>query len=128
MSTQILNWFKNVTKEENKEKQQPFFIGVGLKRPHLPFDAPRQFYDMYPPENIAIAKHNKPPVNMPIKATNNASEIKNYNDVNDSLDFIDYEWENEKYTISLVNDSYQRNLRSAYYSAVSFMDSEYVFI
>ena len=125
VSSQILKWFEQVTSEENKDTQQPFFIGVGLKRPHLPFDAPQEYYDMYNPKDIAIAKHNRPPYNMPIKATNNVSEIKNYNDVNASLEFIDYEWENKSYKIALVNDSYQRNLRSAYYSAVSFMDHEF---
>eukprot|EP01084_Bolivina_argentea_P064865 118248_1 len=86
VSAQILKYFKQF--DENKKNEQPFFIGVGLKRPHLPFDAPEYYYNMYPPEDIAIAKHNKPPYNMPIKATNNASEIKNYNDVRESLEIM----------------------------------------
>jgi uncharacterized sulfatase len=35
-------------------RDRPFFLGVGLYRPHMPWVAPRQFYDMYPIENIAL--------------------------------------------------------------------------
>eukprot|EP01084_Bolivina_argentea_P123501 218857_1 len=123
VSSQILKYFKNVSTDKNK---QPFFIGVGMKRPHLPFDAPDYFYDMYPSENIDIAKYNKPPKNMPIYATNNCTEIKDYDDINpDSLDYIPWKWGNKQYTISLVNDSYQHKLRQGYYAAVSFMDMEF---
>ena len=29
---------------------KPFFLAVGLHKPHLPFNAPRQFFDLYPSE------------------------------------------------------------------------------
>ena len=49
---------------------QPFFIGVGLQKPHLDFMMPRGFLDFYPPnEQIHVAKHptaqaGRPPVSI----------------------------------------------------------------
>lgn len=122
VSSQILNYFKDFSESD---KSKPFFIGAGLKRPHLPFDAPQHFYDMYPAENIAPAKYNYPPQNMPIKATENCSEINTYDDILSHLEYMDYEWEDEQYTIALINDSMSNRLRSGYYASVSFMDEEF---
>ncbi len=33
---------------------QPFFLAPGIYRPHLPFYAPRKYFDLYPPERITL--------------------------------------------------------------------------
>ena len=33
---------------------QPFFLGLGFVRPHVPFVAPTEFFDMYPLEDIEL--------------------------------------------------------------------------
>jgi len=33
---------------------EPFFMAVGFMRPHLPWYAPREYFDMYPPDEIAL--------------------------------------------------------------------------
>ncbi len=35
-----------------KHRQDPFFIGLGFVRPHVPFVAPGKFFDLYPLERI----------------------------------------------------------------------------
>jgi iduronate 2-sulfatase len=35
-------------------KGEPFFMGVGFVRPHLPFVAPSRFYDLYPLDSIPL--------------------------------------------------------------------------
>jgi arylsulfatase A-like enzyme len=37
-----------------KEIEKPFFISLGLWKPHLPWYVPKRYYDMYPVEDIAI--------------------------------------------------------------------------
>jgi arylsulfatase A-like enzyme len=37
-----------------KEHDSPFFIALGLYRPHTPYTAPKRYFDMYPLENIVL--------------------------------------------------------------------------
>jgi hypothetical protein len=44
------------------KSEQPFFIALGIHRPHLPWDVPAHWYSLYPPaEEIALADHNTMP-------------------------------------------------------------------
>jgi iduronate 2-sulfatase len=40
--------------EENHDK--PFFIGVGFHKPHDPFIAPKEYFDLYPLEEVKLAE------------------------------------------------------------------------
>jgi len=41
--------------------KQPFFVAVGLHRPHLPWDVPQKYFDLYA-EDVGLADHNMPPI------------------------------------------------------------------
>lgn len=51
-------WVKNLLKElEAKgENQKPFFIGMGLSKPHTALVAPQKYFDMYPVNEINMPK------------------------------------------------------------------------
>ncbi|MBK5294298.1 MAG: sulfatase-like hydrolase/transferase, partial [Acidobacteriia bacterium] len=40
--------------EEKRDK--PFFLGCGFHKPHLPFVAPKKYFDLYPPERIELPR------------------------------------------------------------------------
>ncbi len=42
--------------ERFSERAQPFFLAVGFYRPHTPYVAPRRYFDMYPPDRIALPR------------------------------------------------------------------------
>lgn len=38
----------------NRDYDKPFFLGVGIYRPHQPLWAPKRFHDLYPPESVIL--------------------------------------------------------------------------
>ena len=40
---------------------QPFFLAVGFLKPHLPFCAPKKYWDMHDPQKLPMPAERKPP-------------------------------------------------------------------
>ena len=51
---QVTNWLK-----EKKYGDKPFFIALGIQKPHVPFLAPDKYFDLYPADEIPF--HRDPP-------------------------------------------------------------------
>ncbi len=40
-----------------RDHDKPFFLAVGLHKPHMPWNVPRKYYDMHPLDQIVLPKH-----------------------------------------------------------------------
>lgn len=40
----------------NAKRDKPLFVACGLHKPHMPWDVPRKYYDMYPLDKIVLPK------------------------------------------------------------------------
>ena len=60
---------------------QPFFLAVGLTKPHLPFTAPKKYWDLYQREDFQMPGNRGIPPGYPVYAANQqASEMSKYSD------------------------------------------------
>ena len=61
--------------------QRPFFLAVGLTKPHLPFTAPKKYWDLYQREDFQMPMNLGIPPGYPVYAANQqASEMSKYAD------------------------------------------------
>ncbi|MEM6689445.1 MAG: sulfatase [Planctomycetota bacterium] len=89
--------------------RQPFFLAVGFWRPHLPFVAPRKYWDLYDPASIRSPTPPSPPIDAPTIAMHASREIKGYGKVPKDRSF---------------NAEETRHFRHGYYASISFLDSQ----
>lgn len=89
--------------------EQPFFIAVGFWRPHLPFNAPKKYWDLYPEENVELADNPFVPEGAPAIAMHDSPEIRCYAGI--------------PAPISQMSDELARTLIRGYRACVSFSDA-----
>ncbi|HXH99390.1 MAG TPA: sulfatase [Sphingobacteriaceae bacterium] len=94
-------------------KNQPFFLGIGFFKPHLPFNAPKKYWDLYNEDDITLTPSSNIPLNM------------NKAGLHESGEFNGYKRGDEKASLDKpVSDDYARKLRRSYYSAISYTDAQ----
>ncbi len=59
-------------------KDKRFFLAVGYLKPHLPFVAPRRYYDLYRRSELRLAPNPFPPKDCPKIALHNWGELRAY--------------------------------------------------
>ena len=65
----------------SENQTQPFFLAVGFVRPHLPFSAPKKYWDMHKPKKFTTEKITNLPIGSPKVAGKRGGEISNYKPV-----------------------------------------------
>ena len=94
---------------EMSNKEQPFFLAVGFRKPHLPFNAPKKYWDLYERNNIPMPRNARHPKEAPELATRSWMELEGYADIP----------KNGKLSHGKI-----RELRHGYYSCVSYIDTQ----
>ena len=103
---------------EIQKDNTPFFLAIGLKKPHLPFIFPENFLSFYPKETIVLPDNSYVPTDMPDIAWAPFGELRGYEDAsNDGMGIPDLGEMNITYP-----DYKVKELRRAYYAAVSYID------
>lgn len=96
-------------KELRRPHQQPFFIAVGFFRPHLPFIAPKKYYDLYPKDALKLPGDRQLPEAASIYSSHSSPEPRTYLDINKG---------------GPIPRESQRELLRGYYASVSYVDAQ----
>jgi len=100
--------------DELSAKDEPFFFAVGYYRPHLPFNAPKKYWDMYDPEKIPMAENDFIPEGAPPMAINNFRELRGY---------VDYK-EQPSPLFEKLTEEQARHLKHGYLASVTYIDTQ----
>jgi iduronate 2-sulfatase len=92
-----------------KAKGEPFFLAVGFLKPHLPFVAPKKFWDLYDPNTIPLPAIDHLPSGSPEFAGHNNSELHNYPGVPKE---------------NPIPADFAKTLRHGYYACISYTDAQ----
>jgi iduronate 2-sulfatase len=90
--------------------REPFFMGVGFLKPHLPFVAPKKYWDLHDPAKLPLPARLTAPDGAPDYAPQFGGELRTYAGIpagNAPLD-----------------DQLTRRLIHGYYAATSYMDAQ----
>ena len=90
-------------------KDKPFFLAVGYLKPHLPFVAPKRYFDLYKREQLRLPSNPFPPKDVPALALTNWSELRGYKDIPAEGPLP------EQTALDLIH---------AYYASVSYIDAQ----
>lgn len=90
-------------------QEGPFFLAVGFRRPHLPFDAPKKYYDMYPLADMKLAANPYPPKDVFWAAMHNWGELRGYKGMPKE---------------GPLSDQQARELIRGYYAATTYVDAQ----
>lgn len=93
----------------NRLKDQPFFLALGFHKPHLPFNAPKKYWDLYRHEDIDLASNPFAPENVPPLAMMTWGELRAYTDMPAQGD---------------LTEAQARMLIHGYYACTSYIDAQ----
>lgn len=89
--------------------QKPFFLAVGIRKPHLPFTGPKRYWDLFEGVDIPPPAPVAPPRGAPALALHESVELRGYTDVSSAP--------------RLDADQIAR-LRRGYYASTAYADAQ----
>lgn len=92
-----------------KKKDEPFFLAVGFLKPHLPFNAPAKYWDLYDAGKIKLPENMYKPENAPDECMHTFGELRAYNQIPEKGDV------DKKVALEMIH---------GYYACVSYVDAQ----
>jgi len=92
-----------------KIKDNPFFLAVGFHKPHLPFIAPKRYWDLYDPATIPLAENDSPPEDAPAMGLHSSFELRTRADIPKS---------------GPIDDKLARRLLHGYLACAGYVDAQ----
>ncbi|WP_452224023.1 sulfatase [Lacinutrix chionoecetis] len=102
---------KQINDLENSGK--PWFLGVGYQKPHLPFVAPKKYWDLYDRDKIELAEFQKLSDGTPKFAFHSFGELRAFSDIDNKLRQGD-----------VLPEEKQRELIHGYMACISYIDAQ----
>ncbi|WP_320178440.1 sulfatase [Roseovarius pacificus] len=99
---------RHAVEELNRLQDRPFFLAMGFHKPHLPFNAPKKYWDLYDPDAIDLAENPFAPKGMPDAAGTTWGELRGYHGMPEK---------------GPMPDSLARQLIHGYYACISYTDA-----
>ena len=96
-------------KDMLEKGEKPFFLGLGFKKPHLDWLAPKRYWDMYDPEKIPLAAHVNGPENGAEMGLHPSFELRVRSGIPKQ---------------GPIDDELARTLKHAYLACVSYVDAQ----
>ena len=100
---------RNAIKLMSEFKDRPFFLAVGFLNPHLPFVAPKKYWDLYDRDSIRLASNPYPPKGAPSFAMTSWGELRKYYDIP---------------ATGPLSRGQAVNMIHGYYAAISYVDAQ----
>ncbi|MEW4922697.1 sulfatase [Algibacter sp. 2305UL17-15] len=102
---------KQLADLENSGK--PWFLGVGYQKPHLPFVAPKKYWDLYDRSKIKLAEFQELAEGTPKFAYHSFGELRAFSDIDNKLGIGDK-----------LPEAKQRELIHGYMACISYIDAQ----
>ena len=91
-----------------KRGEDPFFLAVGFRKPHLPFCAPKRYWDLHQRDSIPAPASSTHPLGAPELGIRSWVELEGYTDIPNS---------------GKITAAKAQELRHGYYACVSYIDA-----
>jgi iduronate 2-sulfatase len=92
-----------------KASGEPFFLATGFHKPHLPFNAPKKYWDLYDRKDIKLPENNHAAEDAPKQAYSGFYEMRAYDGIPKT---------------GPVDDEMAVSLIHGYYASVSYVDAQ----
>lgn len=99
----------NAIKLMRELKDQPFFLAIGYLNPHLPFVAPKKYWDLYERKGIELAPNPYLPKGAPDFAMTTWGELRKYYDIP---------------ATGPLSKAQALSMKHGYFAAISYVDAQ----